>query len=213
MIASIPKSGIYFPNLVGSLFLRALEDELGRTGVSAVMNLAGFPSWLENGLPEDLKRELDLNVFSKISASLEEMYGPRSGRAIARRIGWDMFHHIRKAAALRFVAYRFGTKLIPGRRRMAAILLDTSRFAGEFLEGSIVVGEKTDELSLSIQFCPVCWGRKTNRPICYLLVGILEEGMRWMTNAKEVNVIQTECSAAGDDRCTFRFQLGSEDSE
>lgn len=207
MISSIPKSGIYYPNRVGWLYLRALEDELGRTGLTAVLNLAGFPEWIEQPPPDNLRRDLDLNVFSKINAALEEMYGPRSGRAIARRVGWDLFHHFRRAAPIRFFAYRLGTHLIPAGQRPSAILLDMSRYAGEFTDRSLMV-QDDDELTLTVKFCPVCWGRKSSRVVCHLLCGLLEEGLNWLMPRKQMHIVQTSCSAMGDDHCTFRVEMG-----
>jgi len=207
VISSIPKSGIYYPNRIGRLFLRAMEDELGRTGLTAVLNLTGYPEWVEQPPPDNLRRELDLNVFSKINAALEEMYGPRSGRAIARRIGWNLFHLLRKAAPARFMTYRLATHLIPARQRPAAILLDMSRYAGEFTDHSIHVKDDV-ELTLSVNFCPVCWGRKSSRAICHLLSGLLEEGLNWFLPKKQVHILQTTCSAMGDDQCTFHVEMG-----
>lgn len=213
MISSIPKSGIYYPNRFGLLFLLALEDELGRNGVSAVLNLAGFPHWIEEPPPDNMDRELDLNVFSKISAALEEMYGPRSGRAIARRMGWDLFHHIRNTMRMRFFLYRLGSRLLPMHRRLPAILLDASRFAGELMDDSVTAGRVDERLSLSLRFCPVCWGRKSTSPICYLLAGLLEEGLTWLLNGQSVRIVQTACGAAGDDCCTFRVLTKVEEEE
>lgn len=213
MTSSIPKSGIYYTNRFGHLFMLAMEDELGRNGISAVLNLAGFPGLIEDPPPDNLERALDVNVFSKISAALEEMYGPRSGRAIARRIGWDLFHHIRNTMPMRFILYRLGSRLLPLHRRLPAILLDASRLAGDLMDNSITTRRENDQIGLSLRFCPVCWGRTSTGPICYLLAGLLEESMSWLFNGRTVRVVQTACTAAGDDCCTFNVLTNSQDEE
>jgi predicted hydrocarbon binding protein len=63
---------------------------------------------------------------------------------------------------------------------------------------------ETDEYFVyTIYRCPVCWGRTSAKPICYGAVGILQEGLRWVSGGKDFKVEEVECHATGDENCVF----------
>jgi len=65
------------------------------------------------------------------------------------------------------------------------------------------VVENEDEFLYIIEVCPVCWGRKSDKPICHAAVGLIQEGLRWVSGGKEFRVEETSCIATGDDTCEF----------
>jgi predicted hydrocarbon binding protein len=57
----------------------------------------------------------------------------------------------------------------------------------------------------AVEQCPACWGREhVTVPICYTQVGLLQEGLRWLSNGREFKVEEVQCLAMGHDRCLFR---------
>ena len=50
---------------------------------------------------------------------------------------------------------------------------------------------------------PMAWGRRSDKPVCHALAGILQEGVRWASNGYEYIVYETVCHACGDDHCVF----------
>jgi hypothetical protein len=64
---------------------------MGGHGLGAILNLAGLRSWINNLPADDANRGVDFAEFSAIHGSLEEMYGPRAGRGLARRAAWTAF--------------------------------------------------------------------------------------------------------------------------
>jgi predicted hydrocarbon binding protein len=56
-----------------------------------------------------------------------------------------------------------------------------------------------------IDRCPVCWGREADRQICYVAVGLLQEGLRWVSGGLEFRVEEVECFAQGAEACTFKI--------
>jgi hypothetical protein len=84
----IPKSGLYYPNKMARLALKALEDVMGKNGLNAILNLANLTTLIDNYPPDNLGREFDFADFSSIYGALEEMYGRvRPGAGDARRAG------------------------------------------------------------------------------------------------------------------------------
>ncbi len=65
------------------------------------------------------------------------------------------------------------------------------------------VEEQEDNYIYVIERCPVCWGRKSNRAICHAAVGLLQEGLRWVSGGKEFRVEEVSCVATGDATCDF----------
>ena len=57
----------------------------------------------------------------------------------------------------------------------------------------------------TIYQCPVCWGRTSAKPICYGAVGILQEGLRWVSGGKDFKVEEMECHATGQENCVFHI--------
>ena len=62
-------------------------------------------------------------------------------------------------------------------------------------------GEETDRYLWIIDRCPVCWGRHTQEPCCHLAVGILQEGLYWVSSGKSFHVEEVQCIANGDPTC------------
>lgn len=199
------KSGLYYPNKIGRIYLMAMEEVMGSNGIKAVLNLAKVPHLINNYPPNNLAREFDFADFGAIGASIEEMYGPRGGRGLALRAGrasfaqgLSEFGQIIGASELAFKVVPLGTKLKVGLRAMAETF---TRFSDQ----QSGVTEVADRFVYTIYQCPVCWARKSERPICYGAVGILQEGLRWVSGGKDFRVEEVSCHAAGDEHCVFHI--------
>lgn len=66
------------------------------------------------------------------------------------------------------------------------------------------VDERETEFIYTIHRCPVCWGRpKSEKPVCYIAVGLLQEALKWVSGGNEFRVVETKCVAMGDEVCEF----------
>ena len=124
------KSGFYYPNLMSRIYMQALEEVMGKSGVNALLNLATLPELIGNYPPANLDREFDFSDFSAIGRSLEEMYGPRGGLGLGVRAGraafaegLSKFGATAGVADLAFKVLPTGTKLKVGLKAMAAGLM------------------------------------------------------------------------------------------
>ena len=77
----------YYPNKMGRIILLALEEVLGRTGLYAVLNVAGLQHLISGYPPNNFDPGFPFEELSAINQSLEDMYGPRGGRGVALRAG------------------------------------------------------------------------------------------------------------------------------
>lgn len=200
----IPKSGFFFPNQVTRAYLLALEDVTGRNGVGATLNLAGLAGWLEQHPPEDSGRDVDFADFSSINGALEELYGPRGGRSLARRCAWDTFgRSLMRIGAMRgmgdpaFRALALPTKLRIGLAAFAHVLSEIS-------DQNVIVEQNDQAFVFSVSPCADCWGRQSDTPACSTTLGLLEEGLRWISDGHSFRVQEALCAAMGEEVCEFR---------
>jgi predicted hydrocarbon binding protein len=197
------KSGLYYPNKIGRIYLMAMEEVMGTNGIKAVLNLAKTPELIGNYPPNNLAREFDFSDFGTIGAAIEEMYGPRGGRGLALRAGrasfaqgLSEFGSVIGASELAFKVIPLGTKVKVGLKAMAETFT-------KFSDQTSDVEESDDHFVYTIHKCPVCWGRTSEKPICYGAVGILQEGLRWVSGGKDFKVEEVQCHAVGDENCVF----------
>jgi len=201
----IPKSGLYYPNKTARIAIFSFEDVMGKNGINAILNLANLPNLIDNYPPDNLAREFDFADFSAINGALEEMYGPRGGRGLALRAGRATFDEaLRNFGALAGVgdlAFRvlpLPAKLRIGLPAMARIFSQTS-------DQLSTVAEKEDHYVYTIHRCPVCWGRKTDKPACFIATGLLQAGLKWLSGGNEFRVVQTTAHSCGDNVCDFNI--------
>lgn len=193
----------FWPNKMGRMLLLALEDVMGRNGVSATLNLAGLGHLVNNYPPNDLELGFKFEELSAIMQALEDMYGPRGGRGLAVRAGRAGFKYALKdfgsllgMADLAFRLLPLGMKLKIGLNAMA----DTFN---NFTDQRVRVLEEIDRFVYIIDRCPVCWGRHSKTPCCHAALGLLQETLSWISSGKDFDIQEVSCIAAGDSSCTF----------
>lgn len=200
----IPKSPFHNTNKFARITLKALEDVMGRNGLNAVLNLAHLPGLIDCFPPENLERGFNFADFSALNLALEEMYGPRGGRGLALRAGRvsfaDSLRHYGALAGVSDLAFR----VLPLHLKMRIGLQAMARIYSTVSDQYTTVHELGDDFVYTIHRCPVCWGRSgSDKPVCYMSIGLLQEGLKWVSNGREFRIIETKCIAMGDSVCEF----------
>ncbi len=206
-MSPVQKSGLYYPNKFGLIILKSLEEVMGRNGLNAILNLAGLSQYIENYPPDNLEKQFDFAEVAALGIALEEMYGPRGGRGLALRAGRATFADALKnfgalagVADLAFVVLPLQAKLRIGIPAMAKIFSQLS-------DQETTVEERETEFIYTIHKCPVCWGRRgADHPVCFIAVGLLQEGLKWVSGGHEFRVNESKCVAMGDPVCEFVIQ-------
>jgi len=198
-----PQGQYFYTDRIVRYYILAMEEIMGKNGLNAVLNMAKLSQLIDNYPPEDMEKKFDFADFTALNAALEEMYGPRGGRGLALRAGragfargLQGFGALVGASDLAFKVLPLGTKLKLGLPMMAAVF-------NQFSDQVSRVEEKQDHFVYYIDRCPVCWGRKTDKPVCFAATGLLQEGLRWLSGGKEFRVDETTCISMGDQACTF----------
>jgi len=183
--------------------LEAMEEIMGRNGLNAILNLAGLSHLIDNYPPANLKKEFDFADYSSLMGALEEMYGPRGGRGLQLRAGRVGFTRGgTKMGALVGVG-DLAFKVLPLRAKLKAGLPAMAMVFSKFSDQKSTVADSGDYYTYAIHACPVCWGRKAERPICFSAKGLLEEGLHWVSGGLKFRVEEIECIAMGAETCSF----------
>jgi len=193
----------YYSNRMARAYLLGLEDVLGKNGVNAVLNFAGLKQRVNSYPPDDLELGFEFAELSGIQQALEEMYGPRGGKGIAMQAGRTTFKYgLQDFEAVIGIA-DLALRLIPLGMK---IKIGAETFAGifnRFSDQVVVLEEYGDHYIWNNERCAVCWGRHTKMPCCHLAVGILTEGLHWVSGGHEFRVEEIACIGSGDPACRF----------
>jgi len=202
----IPKSEYYYANKIARITLQALEEVMGKNGLNAILNLAHLPHLIGNLPPDNLGREFNFADFSAFNLALEEMYGPRGGRGLALRAGRAAFADALRNFGALAGAGDLAFKVLPLYAKMRLGIPAMARIFSQISDQYSTVREQENEFIYTIHRCPVCWGRTADKPVCFVAVGLLQEGLKWLSGGNEFRVNESQCVAVGDEVCEFVIQ-------
>jgi predicted hydrocarbon binding protein len=69
-----------------------------------------------------------------------------------------------------------------------------------------MVEEADDGFIYTIQRCPVCWGRTSQRPVCYIASSVIQTGLQWSSGGHYFDVEEVACCATGAEFCVFHIR-------
>ncbi len=193
----------YYPNKMGRIILLAMEEVMGRNGVNAILNLARLKNLVNSYPPNNFDRQFSFEEVGALQHSLEAMYGPRGARGLALRAGRACFKYgIREFGPVLGIA-DLAFRLLPLGMKLKVGFEVFAETFNKFSDQVVQLGEERDRFRWIIERCPVCWGRQTDEPCCHLAVGILQEGLYWVSGGKNFLVEETACIAEGDKACVI----------
>ncbi len=201
----VPPSGYFYPNKMARILLLAMEEVMGRNGLNALLNLTSMSQFTQELPPDNLERGFDFANISNLNKGLEDIYGPRGARGLALRGGRAIFSHgLKQFGALAGVG-DLAFRILPLSTKLKIGVPAVARIFTQFSDQTSRVDEQDTHFIYHIDRCSMCWGRTTDRPVCFIAVGILQESLRWVSGGMEFRVEQIECHAMGDDHCVFRI--------
>jgi predicted hydrocarbon binding protein len=203
----IPKSGYMLPNRFGRITLETVEELLTPKGMESLLTLANMPDRIGNYPPANLERGFDFAEMGAINLGLEELYGPRGGRGLALRSGRTIFanalSHFGAMAGVEAAAYR----ILPRNFKLKAGLSSLARIFSDFSDQQSNIEEKSHDFHFLVHRNSTCWGRSNeDRPVCFMMVGVLQETLNRLSNGEEFRVDESECLASEGKVCRFVIQ-------
>jgi hypothetical protein len=185
--------------------LVAAQEVMGQNGLNTVLRTSGLERFVNNLPPDDLNPGVNTLEYARLNEAIESFYG-RGGRGMLRRIGKASFQYaVREQAGLMGLA---GTalKLLPQRQRIRFVLNSmVNALKKSNPQVDAWVEDKDGKLAYCERTCAICYGRKSEQPICHLYVGSIAEAVRWASDTN-YDIRETHCVAKGDEYC--RFEVG-----
>lgn len=201
---AIPKSGYTLPNRFARIALQSTEEMVGAKTMEALLSGAHL-SYLIGKYPEaNLERGFDFSDFAALNLGMEELYGPRGGRGLALRAGRQTF-----AQSLSNFGALAGTgdmafKILPLTMKLKIGLPALARIFTEISDQTSTVEEHDHDFHFVVKRNATCWSRNgESKPVCYFMVGLLQETAHSISGGREFRVDEAECQAMGDAVCRF----------
>lgn len=191
----------FYPNKMGRIVLLAMEEVMGRNGVNAILNLARLKNLVNSYPPNNFDRQFSFEEVGAIQQALEDMYGPRGARGLALRAGRACFKYGLKEFGPVLGIADLAFRLLPLSMKLKVGFEVFAETFNKFSDQIVRLGEDEARYLWIIDRCPVCWKRHTDEPCCHLAVGILQEGLYWVSSGKSFHVEEVECVAKGDPAC------------
>ncbi len=185
--------------------LMAIEEVMGTQGLNAVLRASLLEKFIGNFPPNDLEPSVNSTDYARLNEAIEEFYG-RGGRGMLKRIGRASFQYgVKEQAALLGLA-GVALKLMPKRQRVKFIL---NGMGGALKktnpENEYFVDDRDGNLAYCVPTCSICNSRKSEKPVCHLLVGSVTEAVKWATG-DDLLVRETMCMAKGDPYCRVEVE-------
>ncbi|MGD9099145.1 MAG: 4-vinyl reductase [Anaerolineae bacterium] len=195
----------FYPNRWARLVLTSAEEIVGDKGIAALLNMAKIAEFINNYPPDDMEKAFSFEQVGQLQQAIWDMYGPRGARVFATRAGEQTFQdgieHFGSFASTAQAAMQIGTLEFK-------IKIGLGLFAKWFNQVSdqvVSVDEGNDYWLWIIERCPMCWGRKSDQPVCHLAIGVLQGGLNWVSKGKQFRLAETECKAAGGTNCIIKI--------
>lgn len=198
-------SGFYYPNKMARIYVLSIEETIGSEAMRKVYDLAGVPHELYPP-PNNFAKAFDFAYYAGIGAALEKMYGLRGERGLALHAGRASFSGGLAEFGAVIGVSELSFKAIPLRAKLKVGLKALAETFSKFSDVIADVSEADNHFIYTIHRCPGCWGRSSDRPICYNAVGVIEDGLRWLSDGKSFAVEEVKCRAAGDEACVFHIR-------
>lgn len=193
----------FYANLIARIYLQAMEEVMGKNGLNAILNMARLSRYIDNLPPANWDKEFDFADYAALNQALEDMYGPRGGRGLALRAGRASFARGLQGFGALHNMSDLALKMVPLNLKLKMGLPAMAKVFSQVSDQASHVKERDGNYAYVIDRCPVCWGRRSDKPICHAATGLIQEGLRWVSGGKEFRVEEVACIASGADVCEF----------
>ena len=201
---SIPQSGYFNTNKFARIYLESIKEITGENGLKTLLNYSNLGSLIDNYPPDNLEKAFDFSNFSMINQAMEEIYGVRGGRGLALRIGRNTFDDFLKDYGTFAGVLDTSFRIMPIQKKISFGLKAMARVFSEKSDQVTRLEENETSFLYKIERCPACWGRSgEDHAVCYYMVGLLKEGMHWVSGGKEFMIVETNCITMGGETCDF----------
>lgn len=205
---ALSKSGFSLPNRFARIALETTEEMVGGGAtMEALLSGAQLSHLIGSYPPANLERGFDFAEFAALNLGMEALYGPKGGRGLALRVGRQTFARaLSNFGALAGTA-DVGFKVLPLNVKLRLGLSALARIFSEISDQTSSLEDQQHEFHYLVQRNATCWSRSgEDKPVCYFMVGLLQETLHSISGGREFRVDEAECQAMGHKACRFVIQ-------
>lgn len=196
----------FYPNRWARIVLTSAEEIVGDKGIAALLNMASMSQYIANYPADDLEKEFSFEEVAHLQQAIWDMYGPRGARVFATRAGEQSFEDgIEQFGSLASAA-QAAMKIGSLEMRIKIGLGFFAKVFGQLSDQVVSVSEDGTHWIWTIERCPMCWGRKSDQPVCHLAIGVLRSALAWASGGKQFSIAETECKAMGHENCIIKIE-------
>ena len=192
-----------FPNKMGRILLTAFDEVMGRNSLNSLLTAARVSHYAQELPPNNFEKEFPFAHLSQMVQALEELYGVRSGRGIARKVGRACFRlgigDFGPVLWMVDLAFRVLTLRMKMRIGFEILAETFNRFTDQ----KVIVEVDKEHFRWIMEPCAECWGRTCSTACCQLAMGLLEEGLYWASGGSSFYMEEVSCIACGDRICAI----------
>lgn len=205
---AISKSGFTLPNRFARIALELTEEMVGGPAtMEALLSGAHLSHLAGNYPPANLERGFDFSEFAALNLGMEALYGPKGGRGLALRVGRQAFARALSNFGALAGTGDVGFKVLPLGLRLKLGLTALARILSEVSDQASSLEERPHEYHFLMHRNAACWSRSgEEKPVCYFMVGLLQEAAHSLSGGREFRVDEAECLAVGHRACRFVLQ-------
>lgn len=201
-IGSVP------PERLARILQRAAREILGDADLSALLDSRSFPQKMPSGptqpadSPAAAKPVPGIGVDRLLSA-LETTYGPQAGQGLALRIGRACFRYGVREYGDQMGLNRPEFRMLPLPARLKAGLQALALWVGMVSTRAATLSEQDGMLLWSVELGSLGGQRPISRPVGYLMLGLLQETLYWLSGGRSFHAEEAACQGRGDGSCRF----------
>ena len=194
------------PNDALRLFFLAIEEVMGKDGMRAALRGAKLEKYIDNYPPKNLELGVSMSEYGLAEQAVEDFYGPRGARAMLLRVGRALFNYGMKeqSTVLGLAGQALKLMPVPMTAKMKLLLEQMAVAGNKTVNQPVSLEEDADAFYMVYSVCMCQYRPKHQMPCCYITVGILMEGMKWLTD-KNFSVQEVICANLGAEACRFKI--------
>lgn len=193
------------PSWLWRIVLSCSTDNIGEGGTRTVLRRSGLSQFIGVTPEDDDSPSITVDEFSQYVKALFDIFGEEGARPILLRSGkiGFTFAYDNMPPLIRFASQML--KVLPEKKRLLTIVSEFNKAFNEVMGAQGFVTEEGDKIVVTIPHCPHCRGITTQKPACYVEVGLLTQLIETAVGSS-YTVRETKCISTGDSVCQFEIR-------
>jgi predicted hydrocarbon binding protein len=192
-------------NKMGRIIYLAMEEVLGSSGIAETLLFANLAHRVGQYPPDNLDRQVSFHEISGTQAALERLYGQRGGPGLALKSGRVCFKYGLREFGSDINHGSASFRLMPLQAKVSRGIARVAQTINKISDQQVSVSDDEHSIYWNVENCPDCWSRKSDRPICHMTAGMLDELLTWISGGRRFRVEEIRCTAQGDPACVMRL--------